>query len=93
MGSLEAMDATIGGEMGAIGYGSVGEAGKRVRALDLAVDASHPYSTPDIAEVGSLRYPMSRYLYLYLTSSRAPLPALPSPPCSRRCAAPRDRRR
>jgi phosphate transport system substrate-binding protein len=67
--SLSAMDAAIATDPGAIGYGSVGEGAQRVRALELAADAKGGYFAPTVDNVNSLRYPMSRFLYLYLDAA------------------------
>jgi len=53
-----------------IGYSGIGYATSGVKALKLAKKAGDPYSGTDAAEVYAGKYPLARYLYLYV--NRAP---------------------
>jgi phosphate transport system substrate-binding protein len=53
-----------------IGYSGIGYKTSGVKALELAKDASSAYSSTDPAQVYAGKYPLSRFLYVYV--NRAP---------------------
>ena len=53
-----------------IGYSGIGYRTSGVKPLALAKKAGDPYSSPDADQVYSGKYPLARYLYLYV--NRAP---------------------
>ena len=53
-----------------VGYSGIGYKTSGVKALELAKDASSAYSSTDPAQVYAGKYPLSRFLYVYV--NRAP---------------------
>jgi len=65
----------VGENTGAIGYSGIGYSTlKKVRALPLAESEGQPYVVPTPENVYSGKYPLSRYLYIYVNKApRKPL--------------------
>jgi phosphate transport system substrate-binding protein len=57
-------------DLNAIGYSGIGYKTSGVKALDLAVKDGAPYGKADAADVYGGRYPLSRFLFIYV--NRAP---------------------
>ncbi|MFD2179506.1 PstS family phosphate ABC transporter substrate-binding protein [Veronia pacifica] len=67
---------SIASSLGAIGYAGFGYKTAGVKVVPVARDTSGPYIAPLRDEVISNRYPLSRYLYIYLNK----VPGKPLPP-------------
>jgi phosphate transport system substrate-binding protein len=63
-------------DLGGIGYSGIGYRTSGVKTLALAKSEGSPYGTTDPADVYAGRYPLSRFLYLYVNKApnRAPDP-------------------
>lgn len=60
-----------------VGYSGIGFSNKQVKAVPLARSKGQPYIAPTQENVAQGKYPLSRYLYLYVNKAAGkPLPAL-----------------
>jgi len=66
-GSASVVQA-IGGELNAIGYASLGFSASGVRVLPLA-EQGNDYVAPTLDNIRQGRYPLARYLYIYINQS------------------------
>jgi phosphate transport system substrate-binding protein len=67
----------VGETPGAVGYSGIGYLSDKVRALPLAATEGQPFVPATAENIYSGKYPLSRYLYIYVNKvPGSPLPTL-----------------